>query len=261
MSKVGVIMRREWLELRKERSLLATMIVFPLLITALGVGVTFGLGLVPDEEPATLGAALADPALAGLPLDQLGQVIMGRQFSTLLLLLPLFLSGMIAAQSIVGEKVGRTLEPLLATPVRTWELLLAKSLIALAPTIALTWAAATAFGVGITLVALTPEVARLIVSPAWILLLLLCSPLLGLIMVAASVLISARVNDPRTAQNLTSVVVIPILLLFVGQLFGLVVLSLGLVLALAAALCAVAALTLWLAVRMFQREVILTRWV
>lgn len=260
MSAIPVILQKEWWELRRERSLLATLLLFPLTVTAVGLGATYALGLAPDEETAMLGAATADPALAGLPLDQLGQAIMGRQFSLLMLLLPMFLPSLLASYSIVGEKSRRTLEPLLATPVRDWELLLAKSLAAVVPPLLMTWACAAAFAAGVPLVSLTPEVARLIITPAWALMLALCSPLLALIAVAASVLISSRVNDPRTAQNLSGVLVVPFMLLFAGQLVGLVVVSPAFVLAFALALAAVAALTVWLATRLFAREAILTRW-
>ncbi|HMQ32532.1 MAG TPA: ABC transporter permease subunit [Chloroflexaceae bacterium] len=260
MNAITVILQKEWWELRRERSLLATLLLFPALITAIGLGATFALGLAPDDDTAMLGAATADPALAGLPMDQLGQVIMGRQFSLLLLLLPMFLPSLLAAYSIVGEKSRRTLEPLLATPVRDWELLLAKSLGAVIPPLLMTWACAAIFAAGIGLASLTPEVAGLIITPAWALMLAVCSPLLALIAVAASVLISARVNDPRTAQNLSGVLVVPFMALFFGQLVGLVVLNLGFVLAFAAALAALAALTVWLAARLFARETILTRW-
>jgi ABC-2 type transport system permease protein len=260
MSAIPVILQKEWWELRRERSLLATLLVFPVVTTLVGVGATFAIGLTPDEETALLGAAQVDPALAGLPLDQLGQVVMGRQFSLFMLLMPMFLPSLLAAYSIVGEKNRRTLEPLLATPVSDWELLLAKSLAAVLPPLVITWAAAALFALGIRLASLTPEVAGLIITPAWVLMLALCSPLLSLIAVAASVLISARVNDPRTAQNLSGVLVVPFMLLFFGQLAGLVVLNAGFVLAFAAGLAALAALTIWLATRMFGREAILTRW-
>lgn len=260
MSTIAVILQKEWWELRRERSLLATLLLFPLTITTIGLGATYALGLVPDEETAMLGAATADPALAGLPLDQLGQAIMGRQFSLLILLLPMFLPSLLAAYSIVGEKSRRTLEPLLATPVRDWELLLAKSLAAVLPPLLMTWACAAVFAAGVPLVSLTPAVAGLIISPAWALMLALCSPLLALIAVAASVMISSRVNDPRSAQNLSGVLVVPFMLLFAGQLAGLVVVSPAFVLAFAVALAAVAALMVWLATRLFARETILTRW-
>jgi ABC-2 type transport system permease protein len=260
MSSLAAIVEKEWLELRAERTLLATMAALPLLLTGLSVGMTFLLGQIPDPETAMLGAAMADPALMGLPLEQLGQVIVGRQFGTLLLLLPLLLPGLLAAHSIVGEKSRRTLEPLLATPVRTWELLLAKSLLAVLPAVLITWLCAAGFALGVGLVALTPQVVQLIIGPAWVALLLLCSPLLALIMVGISVLISSRVNDPRTAQSLTGVVVVPLMLLFSGQLLGLVVLDSLFVLALFVALVAIAGGLFWLAARLFQRETILTRW-
>ncbi|NTU84015.1 MAG: ABC transporter permease [Chloroflexales bacterium] len=260
MSTIAVILEKEWWELRRERSLMATLLLFPLFMTVIGLGATFALGLAPDEETAMLGAATADPALAGLPLDQLGQAVMGRQFSLLLLIMPMFLPSLLAAYSIVGEKNRRTLEPLLATPVRDWELLLAKSLAAVVPPLLITWGCAAIYALGIRLLTLTPQVAGLIITPAWWLMLLACSPLLALIAVAASVLISSRVNDPRTAQSLTGVLVVPFMLLFFGQLVGLVVVNLGFVLAFAALLAALSALAIWLAARMFQRETILTRW-
>lgn len=144
--------------------------------------------------------------------------------------------------------------------MRDWELLLAKSLAAIAPALVMTWGCAAIYALGLRLVTLAPAVAGLIVTPAWWLMLLVCSPLLALIAVAVSVLISSRVNDPRTAQSLTGVLVVPFMLMFFGQLVGLVVVSPGFVLAFAAALAALAAVTVWLATRLFQRETILTRW-
>jgi len=260
MGKITTILEKEWLELRQERALIASTLAFPLLLTAIGVIVVFTLGRLPDEDTTMLGAAAADPALAGLPLDQLGQAILGRQFGTLFLIMPLFIPSVLAAYSVVGEKTRRTLEPLLATPIGTGELLLAKSLAALIPAVAITYVCAVIFAGGVALSSLAPRVFGLIISPAWVLMVLLCGPLLALIAVAASVLISARVNDPRTAQQIAGVVIVPIMGLFAGQLFGLVVLNLAFVLGLSLCLALVAAFAIWLATRMFRREAILTRW-
>ncbi|MFV9504333.1 MAG: ABC transporter permease subunit [Oscillochloridaceae bacterium umkhey_bin13] len=257
---IRIILQKEWWELRRERSLLLTLFAFPLFLTVLAIGVTFAVGLVPDEETALLGAATADPALAGLSLEQLGQAIMGRQFSLLFLIVPMFLPSLLAAYSIVGEKNRRTLEPLLATPVRDWELLFAKSLGSLLPPLLMTWGCALIFALAVPLVTLTPEIAALIITPAWITMLLLCSPLLALIAVAVSVLVSARVNDPRTAQSLTGVLVVPFLMLFFSQLIGLVVINPGFVVVLALGLVPLAGLSVWGAAQLFQRERILTRW-
>jgi aminoglycoside phosphotransferase (APT) family kinase protein len=85
-----------------------------------------------------------------------------------------------------------------------------------------------------------PTLAR---ARGWALMMLSCAPLLALIAVAAAVLISARVNGPRTAQQLAGVVI-----------------DIAFVLGLALVLAALAASAIWAAARLFQRETILTRW-
>ena len=260
MERILIILEKEWRELRHERGLIASSLAFPLLLTAISIVVVFALGRVPDEETGELGAALADPALAGLPIDQLGQAIMGRQFGLLFLMMPLVVPTVLAAYSIVGEKTRRTLEPLLATPIATWELLLGKSLAALIPATVITWFCAALFVCGVALGALTPQIFALIISPEWLLMLLVWSPLLALLAIALSVLVSARVNDPRTAQQISGVVIIPVMGLFFGQLAGAIVVSAAFVAGVSLALLVIDALAIRLAVLVFQRERILTRW-
>ncbi len=74
------------------------------------------------------------------------------------------------------------------------------------------------------LIVLSDRVYQVILGGGWWLLLLLESPSLALIMVAATVAISGRVNDPRTAQQVSAVVV-PLLALFIAQLLGIMVLT------------------------------------
>lgn len=260
MSRIAVILHKEWLELRQERGLLLGTLLPPLLLTLLPIGVTYLIGQVPDEDTNELGMVLADPALRGLGALELGQAVMGKQFALLLLIMPLLIPSIIASYSIVGEKTRRTLEPLLATPTRTWELLLGKALAAFIPAVGLTWLCGAIFIVALRFVTLSPQVYSAIIGPAWLLLLLLCSPLMSLIAIAATVAISARANDPRTAQQLSAVVIVPIMAAFFAQLLGVLVISPAVVLGLAAVLALLAALAVWLAVRLFQREVILTRW-
>ena len=81
-----------------------------------------------------------------------------------------------------------------------------------------------------------------------------------MIAIAAMVAISARVNDPRTAQQLSAWVVLPFLLFFFGQVTGLIVLGPLVALATALVLALIGAAAVWAATRLFQREVILTKW-
>ena len=63
-----------------------------------------------------------------------------QQFLMVFLLMPITGAMALAAHAIVGEKQARTLEPLLATPITTTELLIAKVLGALVPTLAISLA-------------------------------------------------------------------------------------------------------------------------
>lgn len=266
MNKVAVVFDKEWQELRKQRGLLFGIVIPPLLLTLLPIGIIFSIGRligpgakggVPLNLPP---GALVNPAFRGLTNAEVGQVIIGQQFSTLLLLLPLIIPSVIASYSIVGEKTNRTLEPLLATPIRTWELLLGKSLAALLPAVGITWFCGALLAAGVAAFSISPRVFTTIVTPGWLLVLLLCTPLLALIAIAIMVAISSRVNDPRSAQQLSGVAVVPVMAIFFGQLTGYLALNPPLVLGAVVVLGLLAALTIWLAARLFQREVILTRW-
>jgi len=264
VSRVWIVLRKEWLELRQQRLLILTILALPLVLTATSLGLAWAASWGSSMELA-LDRRLGVPAVAGVPGGALErraalQAAVVQQFSLLFLLMPVVIPGVIAAQSIVGEKTARTLEPVLATPIRTWELLVGKGLSAVLPAVAMTWTCAALFVVGVDRIAVSPQVVPAIITPAWLLVLIVCTPLLALIAIALILLISSRVNDPRSAQQVASVVVIPIIALFVGNLTGLVALSPALAAGIAAGLAVIAALALWIATRLFARETILTRW-
>ena len=258
MKKALIVLEKEWLELRLQPMLLLATLVLPPLITAFAIAGFFVVGKI--SSGVTLPSTPLPPEFANLSLLEIGQAIIGKQFSTLFLLLPIFIPSVLASYAIVGEKRERTLEPVLATPIRTWELLLGKVLAALIPALGITIASATLFVAGILAFAVTDRVRELIVTPGWILAVLVDTPLLALIGVALIVVLSSRVNDPRTAQQISAVLVVPVLGLLFGQLAGLIVLGPALALGIGAILAIIAAGALWTATRLFQREVILTRW-
>jgi ABC-2 type transport system permease protein len=263
MTNITVLLHKEWLELKQQRALLLSIVFVPLVLTLIPLVTLYAIGHTPSKGNADefSGAVVrANPALAGMSQDELAQAIMGQAFSSMFLLLPMLLPSIIASYSIVGEKSNRTLEPLLATPIKTWELLTGKILASLLPTMLLTWVAGAIFIAGAWLSALSARVFAAIVSPGWLTVFLLCTPLLALIAIAAMVAISSRVNDPRTAQQFSAWVVVPFLAVFFSQITGLLVLSPLIALVAAMLLAVIAGLAVWAVTGLFQREVILTKW-
>ncbi len=182
MKKALIVLEKEWLELRLQRGLLLATLFLPPVMTTFGVVVFYVAGKF-SANMNTAGAPLP-PEFVGLSPLELAQALVGRQFSILFLLLPIFIPSVLASYAIVGEKRERTLEPVLATPIRTWELLLGKTLAALIPALAITIASACLFVVGILSFAVSDRVRELIVTPGWILAVLVDTPLLALIGVA-----------------------------------------------------------------------------
>jgi ABC-2 type transport system permease protein len=89
------------------------------------------------------------PAVAGLPAGEQLQVFLLSQFNFYLLLIPTMIAVSFATFSIVDEKLSGSLEALLATPVRTWELLLGKVLSGAVPALLVTWVCAIIFILGV----------------------------------------------------------------------------------------------------------------
>ena len=75
-----------------------------------------------------------------------------------------------------------------------------------------------------------------------------------------AVIISSRVNDARSAQQLGALVVLPITVAFVAQLAGRFVLGPRALLITALGLAVLDAVLLWIGVRVFDRERILMKW-
>jgi ABC-2 type transport system permease protein len=263
MNAIGVLLKKEWLEFKQQRMLILGIIALPLLLTLIPLVALFAIGAGPSKgntDEFTRGLMNVNPALAGMREQEVAQAVMGQAFSTMFLLMPMILPSIIAAYSIVGEKTNRTLEPLLATPVKTWELLIGKMLASLIPTMVLTWLAGAVFIIGVSVSAVSERAFNAIVSAGWLTVFLLCTPLLALIAIAAMVAISARVNDPRTAQQYSAWIVVPFLAVFFGQLFGVLILSPLIAIVATILLAVIAGLAIFGATLLFQREAILTRW-
>ena len=85
-----------------------------------------------------------------MPLSDEGavQTFIFQQFMLLQLLIPVTGAMAFAGYSLIGEKQARTLEPLLATPITTTELLVAKGLGALLPSLGIMLGALVVYVVG-----------------------------------------------------------------------------------------------------------------
>ena len=166
----------------------------------------------------------------------------------------------IAAHSVIGEKQARSLEPLLATPLSTFELLAAKVIGAAVPGVLLTTAC---FVLYVALIAIfaEPGVWLSMLTLRSVIFVFLLGPLTALVGLQLAVCASARTNDVRSAQQAGALfLVVPIAGLQIAQFVGGVVLTAGLMAVLVLTFLIANIVMMRIAVRVFDRESILTRW-
>lgn len=263
MTRLKTIILKEFNEILGNKLLLYTIIGPVLILPILPLAVGYTTTAFGDVDPITAKDVAMFikqvPQWADLPAADVFQIVMMQQMMVLFLVIPLIIPMTVAAFSIIGEKKARTLEPLLATPTTTMTILLGKSLAAVTPGLVATW-----FAYGISLVGLkfivTPVVFAAVSSVTWWVAMLLLAPLLSIFAVMIGIIISSRVNDTRVAQQLGGVVVIPVVALSIGQVTGFLLLNLNLMLVASVVALVLDAVALWVAVVLFERERILTRW-
>lgn len=256
---IVTVLRREFAETIRNRLLLATILLPPLLLTVAPLLLGGAIGartLPPDLARAVL---IQRPEWAAFSASELAGAFAVQQFLAFFLLMPAYIPLAIATYSIIGEKQARSLEPVLAAPIRTSELLAGKALAALLPGVAAGWLTYVVF-ITLASVVYGPHLFLVVSDPSWLAGVFVLGPAVGLISVVAGVIVSARVNDPRVAQQIGGVVIVPIIGVTLLQATGTLLVGASGYLLLAAILTVVGLAGLRLGVRLFEREAILTRW-
>jgi len=253
--RIGNILAKEWLLMATSASSLLFVVIVPLLLV--GQATLLSWLLPRFLAPGSLG--LPAPTAGALSEADGFRVLILSQFRFFVLLIPAMVANVFATLSIVEEKVTRTLEPLLATPVRTWELLLGKTLSGAVPAVLVAWASAGVF-VGISVALGWSSLLSYVLTSSWYLSLFLLTPAVSILSFVLGVVGSSRASDAKSAQNLAVIVVLPIFALIAIQVTGLVWFTPLLTTLVALGLAMGDAALLLVAGRLFARESIVTRW-
>jgi len=241
---------KEALDLKKNPGLVASMLALPAALVLVPVGIIWSYVHNPDDISLRTIALYYDP---GLPLHAsaarfLVDKLLADWFG-LFLLMPVFTPILISSQSVAGEKERRTLEPLLAAPLGPAELVAGKSLAAVVPAVAISWLA-----FGFFVVPVLP-------NGMWLFGVGVVAPLFAFLGNGIAVLVSARVGESRLAQQLSALVVLPLMGLVGAQLAGWIRAGTSYYALLGAVVLVLDILLVVASVRLFDRERLVSRWV
>jgi ABC-2 type transport system permease protein len=217
-------------------------------------------------------ATIAIPLVVGIAFPLIVQITLGRGRFTAVTL-PVFMDAFsiwflvgagviptaIASYSMVGEKIQKSLEPLLATPMTDGEVLLGKAISGLLIPVAAIYAGSMLYMGLMDFV--TQGFLGYLYYPNWHMgVILLVAPLTSLLSVEINILISSRMNDVRTAQQLGSFIFLPFIGLYLASELGIFTFTDTNLLIVAGVIFIAAVGFFFVSKATFQREEILTKW-
>jgi len=267
---VFTIAKKDIKEARQNKSVWLPVLIVPLIfVVIMPVGLILGL----SSATGAAGNPMNDPDFAvflekmpefmsqlinGMDSVQSSIVLLlGYLFAPFFLILPLMFSTVIASESFAGERERKTIEALLYTPATDTELLMGKVMAGFIPAVLITLGS---FVMYILVVngAAYPVMGRIwFPLPSWFALILWVSPAISLLGIAATVLISARVQTFMGAYQSSASLVLLVLVLLAGQATGVVYLSVAVSLLIGAGIFAIDAILMYYAVRTFNRDKLL----
>jgi ABC-type Na+ efflux pump permease subunit len=242
LSKAWIIAEKDFAIFRKKKSVIYSVVIFPLFVS-------ISLPLIVQFIGSQSG---------GIPAEALTTVL--NAFSFFYITGAVTLPTAIASYSLVGEKVQKSIEPLLATPTTEAEILLGKSIAAFLPPIAAIYIGAVLFMALID--SLTYSTLGYFYFPNWNMgvIILLLAPLGSILSIEFDILISSRVNDVRAAQQLGGIVALPFLGIYILAEASILSLETINLLIISASLVAIDVILFYISKAVFRREKILTKW-
>ena len=266
MTRIQAVLAKEIADLRKNPAVFAPAVLTGFISILLPFFVAIVVPYLAGERlsdssdfKVALETYKEQPSTRALDPEGAVQAWIFQQFLVLLVLTPVAGSMSLAAYTVIGEKQARTLEPLLATPITTFELLSAKVLGALLPALLLSILCFATYVAGVAVLA-RPWVFTALLTPRSLGVMFVLGPLATLAALQLAVCVSSRVNDARSAQQIGALIILPIAGLLIASLTGSVVLTAPVILGIALVLTALNIGLMLIGVALFDRESILTRW-
>jgi len=261
-----LFLRKELREVRKNKYVLPIFLVLPpiaLILPVLFAAFSPQFVAIDPNDPgvlAILRIVKSTPEFAQMKPDEALTRYLLRGLVSFYLLLPVGLSSISAAFSIVAEKQQRTLEPILATPITDLQFLIGKLLASLVPSIILTWATAILAAIIVNWITWGSYDTALLPERFWFVGVFVLAPLLGMASVLAAMRLSAKMTDPQSANQFTGLVIVPAFMILIGVFGKVLTISMTAVVIACVVVLLLVLLLLRLNLKNFQREEILTRW-
>jgi len=267
---IFAIAKKDLLEVRQNRAAWLPMMIVPIIFVIL---IPLAIILIPQHTTLPMEDFVNDPDLqsflAKMPesmaavlegkdeFQRMLILLLGYLFAPMFLIFPMMFATIVAAESFAGERERKTLEALLYTPTTDQELFLGKVLAAFIPAVGISWFSFMVYSLVLN-IAGAPIFQRIwFPLPTWWALIFWITPAIASLGIFATVLISARVKTFMGAYQTSSSLVIIVIGFMIGQISGVLYLTVGVGLLVGFVVWVISIVMYRLAVKSFKRDSLL----
>jgi ABC-type Na+ efflux pump permease subunit len=266
---IQAIVRKDLKVALQNKGVVLPMIILPLILFVI---LPWIMAYVPTlADPAGTSMSNIDEIFARMPpglLKELSGYTPDQQLivfalvymlAPMFLIMPLMVSSVLAADSFAGEKERKTLEALLYTPTTDRELFTAKLLGAWTAAVAVALLSFVVYAVMVNAAGWQSIGHIFFPNLMWVALVFWVTPAVAGLGLVVMVFVSVRAQGFQDANQTGGMVVLPVILLMVGQISGVLYFSLGVVLFVGLVIWLLDVVLLWLASKSFRRGELMTK--
>jgi ABC-type Na+ efflux pump permease subunit len=268
LERALLVFGKDWREVRRNWEVILPITLVPLIFSVIlpaiffilpgsvgGSTSTSGFEALIRNMPSNIKAELAGMS----SLQVMTYILVLYFFAPFFLIIPVMASSVIASDSFAGEKERKTIEGLLATPLTDGELLLGKILVSFVPSMIVTFLSFTAYCASVDFFGYGLFGRLLLPNLSWLMLVLGLAPVVSLAAIGLTVIVSARVRGFREAQQISVLLILPILGLLFAQAAGVLIFGPTMILILTGLFVVVDIVVFRIGLGLFQREEILSQ--
>jgi ABC-type transport system involved in cytochrome c biogenesis permease component len=218
---VRAVLQRDLDAVARSKAVLLPMLLVPVLLLVLlpmSVGISANSNSFDvNQLLAILPGRLSDPVSGLERQERLPVLVLGYLVAPLFLIVPLMVSAVLAGDAFAGEKERKTMETILHLPVRARDLYVAKLLAGFLPSVAVAWIGFALFVLVANMSAWPVMHRAFLPTWLWAIVIFWIAPGVAAVGLGIMVRVSIRVNNTQEAQQLGGAVVLPLVILAVGQ--------------------------------------------
>lgn len=232
---IWTIMRKDMSDLRRNRNAMIPMFMLPVIMFVVVpiaiILMCYALGDRSINLQGIIGSLPSGVIPKGYTQTQsLAYAILIYYLAPMYMLLPALIANVSASSSFVGEKEHRTLEGLMSSPVTNIDLVVAKSLASMVPTLISSFSTTIFYALIIDGLGYNLFGGMVFPNAAWLIITFITAPLTALLAVCIVTSISQRTNTVMDAQGMGMVVLIPFIGFIAMMVAGYMTLNVGTIL-------------------------------